>query len=60
MMLTYVPQLRPMVVMENFIATKERVGCYCHDQNCFEDKSGIGCLWCVELVTEKGVISQKR
>jgi hypothetical protein len=37
-----------------FEPLETKVGCYCFNQNCFGDKSGIGCWWCVELVTEKG------
>jgi hypothetical protein len=37
-----------------FKPLETKVGCYCFDQNCFGDKSGIGCWWCVKLATEKG------
>ncbi len=36
-----------------FVATENKVGCYCYDQKCFGEESGIGCSWCVELATEK-------
>ncbi len=37
-----------------FVATENRVGCYCYDKTCFGDESGSGCWWCGGLATEKG------
>jgi hypothetical protein len=37
-----------------FVAKEKKVRCYCYNQNCFGDKSGIGCWWCVKLAMEKG------
>ena len=39
-----------------FQPMESEVGCYCFNQNCFGDKSGIGCWWCVELAMEKGIV----
>jgi hypothetical protein len=36
-----------------FQPTETKVGCYCFGQNCYGDKDGIGCWWCVELAMEK-------